>query len=220
MDSVICSIDIPDLDKEISIEAGDYNSSIISKDNNICLFLLTKNKEKRNNICNNIELTIHIGKRKIIFINNLNKFQYININKKNLYLKFKAFLDYINKEKEDVKESLIDYTFSFVKRNSILESDLIMALIYHSYNTKYFENIINYADLIEKFNDDELNLKDEEYINFYFNAMKEKQLKEILRLKLLKMCLFYLFKIDQEKFIELFFSKEFDLNYNYQIIYI
>ena len=182
---------------------------------------MTKNKEKRNNIFNNIALNIHLGKRKIIFINklnNLNKFLYIIINKNYLYLKFKAFLNYISKEKEDVKESLIDYTFSYVKIKSILEADLIMALIYHSYNTKYFDNIINYADLIEKFND-ELNLKDEEYINFYFNAMKEKKLKEILRLKLLKMCLFYLFKIDQEKFIELFFSKEFDLNYNYQIIY-
>ena len=46
MESLICSIDIPDLNTEISIEAENYNSSLISKDNNICLFLLTKNKKR------------------------------------------------------------------------------------------------------------------------------------------------------------------------------
>ena len=220
MESLVFSIDIPDLNEEISIEADNYSSSIISKDNNICLFLLTKNKKRKRNTYNryNSILIIHIGKSKKIFINNLNKFQYLILNKNHLYLKYNAFLNYITKEKKDYKESLINNTFSFIKSNSILESDLIMALIYHSYNTKYFDDIINYADKIEKF-DDELNLKDEEYINFYFNIMKEKELKENLRIKLLKMCLFYLFKIKQEKFLELFFSKEFDLNQNYKIIY-
>ena len=89
-----------------------------------------------------------------------------------------------------------------------------MALIYHSYGTDYFDEIIKYANKIEKF-DDELNLKDEEYINFYFNIVKKKEVKN----KLLKISLFYSFKIDHEKFIELFFSKVLDLNQNYQIIY-
>ena len=140
------------------------------------------------------------------------------MNKNCLYLKFKAFLNYISKEKEDIKEKLIDCTFSFVEKKSKIESDLIFALIYHSYGTKYFDDIINYVDTIKKF-DDDLNLKDEEYINFYFNIMKEKTLKEKINCKLLKIFLFYLFNIDQEKFMELFFSKEFDLNQNYQIIY-
>ena len=77
-----------------------------------------------------------------------------------------AFLNYINKENENIKESLIHCTFSFIKKNSIIESDLIMALIYHSYNTEYFDKIINFVNKIEKF-DDELNLKDEKYVNFF-----------------------------------------------------
>ena len=216
---MICAIDIPDVNTEISIQALDYNSSIISKDNNICLFLLSNKKESilttfyyRTSI-----IIIQIGENKTIFVISLNKFQYLINNKDNLYLKFKSFLNYINKEKEYNKESLIDDTFSFIKKNSILELDLIMALIYHSYNTKYFDDIINYVDKIEKF-DDDLNLKDEEYIKFYFNLIKETKLNENIKIKLLKICLFYLFKIDHEKFRELFFSKDLDLNRNYQII--
>ena len=219
MESMICSIDIPDVNTEISIKARKYNSSIISKDNNILLFLLTNKKERRNSIFfYNKSIIINIGKNKTIFEINLNKFQYLINNKNNLYLKFKAFLNYINKVKEDIKESLIEDTFSFIKKYSIIESDLIMALIYHSYNTKYFDNIINYVDKIEKF-DDELNLKEEEYINFYFNIIKETKFNEKIKIKFLKICLFYLFQIDNEKFMELFFSKEFDLNQNYQIIF-
>ena len=220
MEAIICVMDIPDLKVEISVEAGEYDSSIISKDNNICLFLLTKNKERRGSVFywNRRSIIIHIGKSEIIFKNSLNQFQYLIVKKNYLYLKFKAFLNYISKENKERKETLIENTFSFIKKYSLLESDLIMALIYHSYGTSYFDNIINYVNKIEKF-DDELNLNDDEYINFYFNIMKEKGLKEKIKNKLLKMCLFYLFKIDQEKFIELFFSKEFDLNQNYQIIY-
>ena len=118
MESIICSIDIPDFNTEISIEAGIYNSSIISKDNNICLFLLTKNKEKRRKKkFYNISLVIHIGKNKIIFNNKLHKFQYLIMNKNYLLLKFKAFLNYICKEKQDNKEDLIDCTFSFIKKS-------------------------------------------------------------------------------------------------------
>ena len=38
--------------------------------------------------------------------------------------------------------------------------------------------------------------------------MKEKELNEKLKIKLLKICLFYLFKIEHEKFIRIRFKSE------------
>ena len=117
MESLICSIDIPDLNTEISIETENYNSSIISKDNNICLLLLIKNKKWGRSLFFSKSIIIHIGKSKITFKINSNRFQYFTIKKNFLYLKFKAFLNYIGKENEDDKERLIDCTFSFIKKN-------------------------------------------------------------------------------------------------------
>ena len=220
---LICSLDIDEPKKEIIINAENYDSSIISKHDNILLFsLLQKEKTKEKNIKLQIDLNDESFKDFNINLDKYDKrnnFLYLQNKKYYLYSRFKAFLGYITSEqKEDFIGSYLSFLKNICSLNQVnIETKLLFSLIYHSYQTKYFIDVINFLDGIDEFSG-ELNSGIEELNKFFSDLLKNKEYKPEIKNKIFKLCLLYFSYADEETFIKIFLSKKYEIKNNYNII--
>ena len=215
------TVDIASSDTNISLKKNNYDITILSKKDNILLFSLALERQTENN---KIFLTLLLGKDTIDIEEDIddveddvNFISYTN-RKELLYLRFKNTLDYIDSEH---KELLIDTFYEFLQMapaKSEIESNLVISLIYHSFGTEYFNDIINFVDnKLEFF--DEFNLNNIEYYLFFSHILENKDINQEIKNKLFKIFLFFFYNVDKEKFINLFFSEKSRITNNYSFIF-